>query len=227
MAAAALSAVVDYLSAAPEAELLRLSAYTMLAAGAAAFVALHFTTAPYGKYAPAAAWYYGCPINGKLAWVLQEAPSFLVAAGAWAAAVAAHKAGSGAGGGGVDPTALSPNTVLLGLYLLHYANRSFVFPLRLRGGKPTPFVVFLMALVFCVWNGWMQSAALLRHAEYPPGYLASPRFLGGVALFFTGMAVNWHSDGILIGLRKPGETGYKIPRVSREGVGNGREAERE
>jgi 3-oxo-5-alpha-steroid 4-dehydrogenase 1 len=25
------------------------------------------------------------------------------------------------------------------------------------------------------------------------------------------MAINWHSDGILRNLRKPGETGYKIP----------------
>lgn len=31
-------------------------------------------------------------------------------------------------------------------------------------------------------------------------------------LFFTGMAVNIHSDHILRNLRKPGETGYVIPR---------------
>jgi hypothetical protein len=50
------------------------------------------------------------------------------------------------------------------------------------------------------------------YAAYPDGYLSSPRFLAGLALFVTGMAVNWHSDGVLIGLRRPGETGYKIPR---------------
>lgn len=38
------------------------------------------------------------------------------------------------------------------------------------------------------------------------------RFLVGVAIFFTGMAINMHADYTLINLRKPGETGYKIPR---------------
>jgi 3-oxo-5-alpha-steroid 4-dehydrogenase 1 len=32
-----------------------------------------------------------------------------------------------------------------------------------------------------------------------------------VALFFVGMAINLHSDYTLIFLRKPGESGYKIP----------------
>ncbi len=34
----------------------------------------------------------------------------------------------------------------------------------------------------------------------------------GLNLFFVGMAINIHSDDILRNLRKPGETGYKIPR---------------
>jgi protein-S-isoprenylcysteine O-methyltransferase Ste14 len=32
-----------------------------------------------------------------------------------------------------------------------------------------------------------------------------------VALFFAGLAVNWQADRILRELRRPGETGYKIP----------------
>lgn len=36
-------------------------------------------------------------------------------------------------------------------------------------------------------------------------------FLAGAFLFITGMAINWKSDGMLISLRRPGETGYKIP----------------
>jgi hypothetical protein len=48
------------------------------------------------------------------------------------------------------------NALLLGLFLLHYLNRCFVYPLRLRGGKPTPFVVWLLAAVFTAYNGFMQ-----------------------------------------------------------------------
>ena len=43
------------------------------------------------------------------------------------------------------------------------------------------------------------------------GHLADIRFLAGVALFFAGMAVNRRADNILIRLRRPGETGYRIP----------------
>ncbi|MBK7308243.1 MAG: hypothetical protein IPI88_15285 [Chitinophagaceae bacterium] len=37
------------------------------------------------------------------------------------------------------------------------------------------------------------------------------RFTGGVILFFTGLWINWKADNILIHLRKPDETDYKIP----------------
>lgn len=43
-------------------------------------------------------------------------------------------------------------------------------------------------------------------------WLFDPRFLVGSVIFFFGMAVNIHSDNILMNLREPGETGYKIPR---------------
>lgn len=48
------------------------------------------------------------------------------------------------------------NAALLAMFLVHYFHRDFIFPLRLRGGKPTPFVVWLMAAVFCIYNGFMQ-----------------------------------------------------------------------
>lgn len=38
----------------------------------------------------------------------------------------------------------------------------FIFPLRLRGGKPTPFTVWLMAAVFCIYNGFMQAGSFFR-----------------------------------------------------------------
>ena len=37
------------------------------------------------------------------------------------------------------------------------------------------------------------------------------RFVVGVVLFFVGMVINIHADYTLLSLRKPGETGYKIP----------------
>ena len=51
------------------------------------------------------------------------------------------------------------NALLMAMFLLHYFNRYFIYPLRLRGGKPTPFIVWLMAAVFCIYNGYMQVGA--------------------------------------------------------------------
>jgi 3-oxo-5-alpha-steroid 4-dehydrogenase 1 len=42
--------------------------------------------------------------------------------------------------------------------------------------------------------------------------VTEPRFLVGVGLFALGMMINWQADDILRNLRKPGETGYRIPR---------------
>jgi len=48
----------------------------------------------------------------------------------------------------------------LGLFMMHYVNRSVIYPLQMRGGKPTPCIVMLMAWTFCVLNGFMQSRML-------------------------------------------------------------------
>lgn len=147
-----LDAVTPYLlnatGAKGEAELLKWSAYLMIAMGASSFIGLQMVAAPYGKYwNTATAKFFGFMMNGKLAWILQELPSFALPAWFWWTAAS-------------DPSArydhlrtISPNTIMLSLMLLHYFNRTFIFPMRLRGGKPTPFGIFLMALVFCLWNG--------------------------------------------------------------------------
>merc|ERR1739848_915728 len=85
--------------------------------------------APYGRYADKASKVYGFPVNGRLAWILQELPSFAVPA---TLAVLNR-----------DSLAMqSPvNKALLGMFLLHYTQRTFIFPLLIRGGKPTPVVV--------------------------------------------------------------------------------------
>lgn len=130
-----------------EADLIVALSYVMIVSGASAFVALvWFMAAPYGRYANEAAPAFGFMMNGRLAWVLQELPSFLIPAAMWLWGVWT-----------ANPrlTAFTPNTVLLGMFLYHYFNRALIFPLRIRGGKPTPFGVFLMAFVFCLWNGWV------------------------------------------------------------------------
>ncbi|PKK34375.1 steroid-5-alpha-reductase, alpha polypeptide 1 (3-oxo-5 alpha-steroid delta 4-dehydrogenase alpha 1), partial [Columba livia] len=90
--------------------------------------------------------------------------------------------------------------------------RALIFPLLIRQGKPTPFFTFVLALLFCVYNGYLQGRSLTNYAKYHSDWLKDPRFITGLIGWLVGMAINIHSDHILRNLRKPGETGYKIPR---------------
>jgi len=168
----------------------------LLALAVAVFVVLQFVTAPYGKFTRAG---WGPKINRTAGWVVQEAPSVLIFA--WCFAVSDRT---------TDPLAI----VFLVMWLVHYGNRTFVFPFRLRGGRSNMTLLpFLMAIVFTAANGYINGRWLYTLGPaYPASWWLDPRFIGGTALFVLGFAINQHSDWVLIRLRKPGESGYKIPR---------------
>jgi 3-oxo-5-alpha-steroid 4-dehydrogenase 1 len=137
-------------------------------------------------------------INGKLAWIIQEAPSLIVPLWCFI-------------NGKKTVTDSVVNRILLAYFIGHYANRTIIFPLQIRGGKPTPFGVMLSALFFTAVNGTIQGRYLTQLHHYDDSHLTSPLFIIGTCLFLSGLLINLHSDSVLRNLRKPGETGYKIP----------------
>ncbi|EGD77467.1 hypothetical protein PTSG_08562 [Salpingoeca rosetta] len=156
--------------------------------------------AAYGRYSTDADMTkYGCQINGKVAWMIQESPCLLVPAALYF--LYPNEAC-------VSSTA---NRILLSLFVGHYIHRTLIFPTFLKG-KPTRLMMMLMAFVFCIFNGYLQAAWLTRVHVYDEAWLIDPRFIVGLLVFFTGMAINMHSDYTLIGLRKGSDKGYKIPR---------------
>ena len=70
----------------------------------------------------------------------------------------------------------------------------------------------MAAFIVCTLNGYLQARSLTQFYHYDISWLWSPAFILGHLLFLLGMAINIHSDSILRNLRKPGETGYKIPQ---------------
>jgi len=60
-----------------------------------------------------------------------------------------------------------------------YIYRSLVYPALMRKGKPTPMIVFLIAAVICLLNGFMQTRYLLLFALYPDDWVTSVTFLCG------------------------------------------------
>jgi protein-S-isoprenylcysteine O-methyltransferase Ste14 len=101
---------------------------------------------------------------------------------------------------------------LLALWLAHYGHRAFVYPLRLRGGRPMPAAIALLGACFNAFNAWLNAAWTASLGAYPTAWLWDPRFVCGAALFALGLAVNLRADATLRSLRGPGEAGYKIPR---------------
>ena len=158
------------------------------------FLVLHLISAPYGRYSRGG---WGFDIGARAAWVVQESPCLIAVAACWFLRTREL------------PVA---NVVLLGLFALHYVNRTLVFPFLIRGGKPTPLFVVACALFFCSCNGYLIARDLTHFTMLAEDHHTTPRFVAGVLLFFAGFFFNVQADSILRNLRKPGDTGYYIPR---------------
>ena len=149
------------------------------------FIALYFVKAGYGIFRTPS---WGWSINNKAAWVLMESPVFIVMLALWAC--------SGVG------VAL-PQFLFLLLFLLHYFQRSFVFPFLMKGKSKMPVAIMAMGIVFNVLNGMMQAGGLFYfNGNVPIGigwsYLSEPHALIGLLLFFIGMGINLHYFGELV-----------------------------
>ena len=168
----------------------------MAVAALGVYIALHFVEAGYGYLFNRK---FGRPISNKLGWVLMEAPVFVAMASLWI--------GSGA------TTEVAPLLLLL-MFELHYFQRSFVFPLLMRGSSKMPLGIVLMGAVFNTLNAFMQGGWLFYIApkfNYYEGWMSKPYIYIGLAVFIFGMLVNLHSDYIIRHLRKEGDTKHYIP----------------
>ncbi len=161
------------------------------------FIALHLVTAGYGMaYSPK----WGPALPNRVGWVLMEAPVFFAMIALW---VCSPRRGEAA------------PAVMASLFLFHYFQRSFVFPFLMKGKSKMPLSIILMGVTFNLVNAYMIGGWLFYVApadRYPASWLYSPLFILGTAVFFLGMAINWHSDYIIRHLRKPGDTRHYIPR---------------
>lgn len=162
------------------------------------FIALYFVKAGYGMFRTAS---WGVSIPNKVAWVLMEAPVFFVMAWLWAQ--------SGAG-------FTMPQFLFLLLFELHYLQRSFIFPVLMKGNSRMPVAIMVMGMIFNVLNGIMQAGGLFwfpseAYRTEGMAYLLTPHALAGLLLFIIGMGINLHSDNVIRHLRKPGDTNHYLP----------------
>ncbi len=160
----------------------------------AVFVVLLFINAPYGRHTKTT---WGPLIDNKIAWFIME---FIVLVILYFFLFT-----------GTNHMTLVSG-IIVGIFSLHYINRSIIYPIRIKTkGKKMPVVILFFAMCFNLINGFLIGYYLGNFRIYPIGWLSSPQFIVGIIIFSTGMFINWQSDNILIGLRKPSETGYSIP----------------
>jgi protein-S-isoprenylcysteine O-methyltransferase Ste14 len=157
-------------------------------------VGLRSVVAPYGRHGRGG---WGPTVPARVGWVVMEAPASL-------AFLAFYLMGDHRG-------ELVP-LVLLGLWQIHYVQRAFVYPFLTRGDTRMPLAVAGMAICFNLLNAYINGRWISGLGTYDADWLTDPRFVGGVALFVGGYALNRSADRTLRGLRGPGETGYKVPQ---------------
>lgn len=160
------------------------------------FIALYFVKAGYGIFRTAT---WGPSINNRWAWMLMEAPVFIVMLLLWM---------------GSDRRFYSTELVLFLLFQLHYFQRSFIFPFLLQGKSKMPIAIMSMGILFNLLNGYMQGEWLfyLAPIKVYSDTLSQWHFWLGAVMFFAGMAINIHSDYIIRHLRKPGDTQHYLPQ---------------
>jgi 3-oxo-5-alpha-steroid 4-dehydrogenase 1 len=160
---------------------------------AATVVGLVFVTAPYGRHNRPG---WGPTIPARVGWIAMESVSPIVFAVVFF--------------GGSHRAELVP-LLFLAMWQVHYLQRSFVYPLLMRGSGRMPVLIALLAAAFNLLNAYINAHWVSDLGSYPASWVSDPRFLIGFAVFLTGHAMNLAADRTLRRLRGPVESGYRIP----------------
>ena len=170
--------------------------WAILAIAVPTFLYLLRNTAPFGRHYPAAGW--GPHFSNRTGWIVMELPTVAVFLYVYFCGESAWE---------VVPL------VFLVMWQTHYIHRTLIFPFRMRTqGKRMPVAVAASGFFFNVINAYINARIVSEFGEYGIEWLSDPRFLVGLTVFLGGMALNLHSDTVLLRLRKPGESGYAIPQ---------------
>ncbi|WP_216909658.1 methyltransferase [Nocardia noduli] len=186
------------------------SAYDTVLAVAFAFAAFVlvgglFTQSPYGRFATAK---LGFNLPPKLGWWLMEIPATVVFAVFYLG-----------GPQRFEPVPL----VLAAIWLLHYGNRGWFFPLSIRQvpGKRGSFNISVLAMGMFVTavHGYLNGAFFSHdyRNQYDTDWFTDPRFLVGVVIYLCGFTLLVRSESIVRNLRDKADpssaqsTEYRIP----------------
>jgi 3-oxo-5-alpha-steroid 4-dehydrogenase 1 len=163
--------------------------------------------APYGKLATGSR---GINLSPRLGWFLMELPATL-------SFVWFYSHGRNAG-------ELVP-MIFLGIWLVHYGNRGFIFPLLMRVAKGSrgtfSLVVVVSGWLVTTLHGYLNAVFIAHLSDHMTiEWLSDPRFIIGIAIYIVGFILNVYSDAIIRNLRSKEEVeqGEKIYRIPEGGL---------
>ncbi|KIJ65928.1 hypothetical protein HYDPIDRAFT_87485, partial [Hydnomerulius pinastri MD-312] len=150
--------------------------------------------APFGRFAPSSGSIF--VVDGIKSWIIMELVSPIAFIYALAQAPLASKAD-------VGPLS-SPQLFLAGLFLIHYANRALISPLRTPSRSKSHIVVPLSAIFFNVVNGTLLGSYLGSNtaSAFLSGAFGKPSFWAGTILWLAGFCGNILHDEVLLNIRR-------------------------
>lgn len=177
---------------------------TFAVASVLVFITVQFVAkASYGRHdSSERAWWWGPGIPTRWSWVIMEVPSTIGFAVIYFMGEHAFE---------VAPL------VLFAMWQAHYFHRTFIYPFKrkLKPGETTPLLIPVSGSITNLGVSFLNAAILswvTVRGDYGVDWLTDPRFLLGLVIFCAGYYINRKADAMLAALRKPGETGYKIPQ---------------
>lgn len=161
-----------------------------------------FVPAPYGRFAQGS----GVNLHPKLGWWLMEIPATVVFLFFFLQS---------------RPEAWTTTTlVLAGIWLLHYGNRGWFFPLAIRAapGARSSFslMVMVMGMFVTAIHGYLHAMWFTEYGNHlTPEWLTDPRFVIGLAIYALGLFLILTSESVMRHLRPPNPPAdaprYRIP----------------
>ncbi len=155
------------------------------------FISLYFVTAGYGRHGGKK---WGPAINPRIGWMVMESPVVFIPL---------YFLFTG--------KAEMVPVVMLSIWMVHYLQRTFVYPFLIRGEEDMPVLIMIFSIMFNSMNGFLNGYFLFHLADYDVSWLFDPRFIIGTLIFFAGMITNIHSDHVVRKLRAEKGPGYHLP----------------
>lgn len=166
-----------------------------------------FVKAPYGRFASEQ---FGFSLSPRMGWFLMELPATL-------SFVFFYFQGEHR----FDVVPL----FFLSIWLIHYGNRGFIFPLLMRVAKGQQgsfsIMIVLAGWFVTAFHGYLNAVFISHLSPHlTDGWFSDPRFIIGMAIYAFGYLMNLHSDHIIRTLRtkEEVESGKKIYRIPQGGL---------